>query len=58
MALTHIVDTSVISRLGHPLVRAVIEPLAAEGRVGRAGVTDLEVGYAAAALTSGRRPPG
>ena len=45
MALTHLVDTSVISRLSHPVVRAVMEPLAAEGRVGRAGITDLEVGY-------------
>ena len=45
MALTHLVDTSVISRLGEPTVRAVIGPLAESGRVGRAGITDLEVGY-------------
>jgi predicted nucleic acid-binding protein len=45
MALTHLVDTSVISRLGEPAVRAVVGPLTEEGRVGRAGITDLEVGY-------------
>jgi predicted nucleic acid-binding protein len=44
MALTHLVDTSVISRLGAPSVRVVVEPLAAEQRVGRAGITDLAVG--------------
>jgi predicted nucleic acid-binding protein len=45
MALTHLIDTSVISRLGEPAVRTVLGPLAEEGRVGRAGITDLEVGY-------------
>ena len=45
MALTHLVDTSVISRLGVDTVRAIVDPLAEEGRVGRAGITDLEVGY-------------
>lgn len=47
MALTHLVDTSVISRLGEKTVRAEVEPLVQAGRVGRAGVTDLEVGYGA-----------
>ena len=45
MALTHLIDTSVISRLGQASVRAVVEPLAEVGQVGRAGITDLEVGY-------------
>jgi predicted nucleic acid-binding protein len=45
VALTHLLDTSVVSRLGAPTVRAVIEPLVNGGRVGRAGITDLEVGY-------------
>jgi predicted nucleic acid-binding protein len=45
VALTHLIDTSVISRLGASAVRAVIDPLAEAGRVGRAGITDLEVGY-------------
>jgi len=45
VALTHLLDTSVISRLGAKQVRAAIEPLAQAGRLGRAGITDLEVGY-------------
>jgi hypothetical protein len=45
VALTHLVDTSVISRLSEPAVRAVVDPLTEAGQVGRAGITDLEVGY-------------
>lgn len=45
MALTHLVDTSVVTCLGVPSVRAVIGPLVSDGRVGRAGMTDLEVGF-------------
>ena len=45
MALTHLVDTSVISRLGQVSVRAVVDPLTYAGLVGRAGITDLEVGH-------------
>jgi predicted nucleic acid-binding protein len=45
VALTHLLDTSVISRLAHPAVRAVVDPLAEGGQLGRAGITDLEVGY-------------
>lgn len=45
MALTHLLDTSVVSRLGLPEVRAVVDPLAHAGQLGRAGITDLEVGY-------------
>ena len=45
MALTHLLDTSVVSRLGAPAVKEVIEPLVKHGRIGRAGITDLEVGY-------------
>lgn len=47
MALSHIVDTSVLTRLRNPAVRAVVEPLATSGRLARAGVSDLEVGYSA-----------
>ena len=47
MALTHLVDTSVLTRLGAPSVRSVVEPLAAAGRLGRAGISDLEVGFSA-----------
>ncbi|HEX3427063.1 MAG TPA: PIN domain nuclease [Acidimicrobiales bacterium] len=45
MALTHLLDTSVVSRLDSSAVREVIELLALTGRIGRAGITDLEVGY-------------
>lgn len=47
MALTHLVDTSVITRLRHRSVRSVIEPLASTGSLARAGITDLELGYSA-----------
>lgn len=47
MALTHLVDTSVLTRLGNSAVRAVVEELAAAGRVARAGISDLEIGYSA-----------
>jgi predicted nucleic acid-binding protein len=47
MALTHVVDTSVLTRIRHDAVRAVIEPLAASGSLARAGITDLEIGYSA-----------
>lgn len=47
MALTHLVDTSVLTRLRHAAVRDAVESLAASGRLGRAGITDLEIGFAA-----------
>ena len=47
MALTHLVDTSVLTRLSAVKVRSAIEPLAEAGRVGRAGISDLEIGYSA-----------
>ena len=47
MALTHLVDTSVLTRLSHAAVRTALEPLAAGGRVARAGISDLEVGFSA-----------
>jgi len=45
VALTHLLDTSIVSRLGRPEVRDIIDPLTHAGRIGRAGITDLEVGY-------------
>jgi predicted nucleic acid-binding protein len=45
VALTHLLDTSVISRLAEPSVRAVVDPLTEAGQIGRARITDLEVGY-------------
>ena len=47
MALTHLVDTSVLTRLSHTAVRTAIEPLATGGRVAWAGISDLEVGFSA-----------
>jgi predicted nucleic acid-binding protein len=47
VALTHLVDTSVLTRLRTPAVRVVIERLLAQERVGRARITDLELGFSA-----------
>ena len=47
MALTYLVDTSVIKRLSVPAVRAVVQPLAEAGRIARTGIGDLEIGYSA-----------
>jgi predicted nucleic acid-binding protein len=47
VAVTHLVDTSVLKRLAIPTVRAVVEPLAEAGRLARASIADLEVGYSA-----------
>jgi predicted nucleic acid-binding protein len=47
VALTFLIDTSVVKRLGHPSVRDAVEPLASSGQVARATITDLEVGYSA-----------
>jgi predicted nucleic acid-binding protein len=47
VALTHLVDTSVLTRLSATAVRAVVEPLAGAGRLARAGISDLEIGYSA-----------
>lgn len=45
MALSLIVDTSVLKRLGRPQVREVVEPLAVRGELARTTISDLEVGY-------------
>jgi len=47
MALSHLLDTSVVKRLGRAEVRAVVEPLALAGQLGRPAICDLEVGYSA-----------
>jgi len=47
VALTHLVDTSVLKRLGRSEVRDVVEPLATAGLLGRPRICDLEVGYSA-----------
>lgn len=47
MALTHLIDTSVLTRLGQAPIRDAVGSLAESGRAARAGITDLEVGYSA-----------
>ncbi len=47
MALTHLLDTSVLTRLSQNSIREVVEPMASSGRAARAGITDLEIGFSA-----------
>ena len=47
MALTHLLDSSALTRLHHAAVRDAIEPAAARGELARAGISDLEIGYSA-----------
>ncbi len=47
MALNFLIDTSVVKRLGQRAVRDAVEPLVANGQIGRARICDLEVGYSA-----------
>ncbi len=47
MALTHLVDTSVFTRLRNPTVVAALRPLVESRRAARAAMTDMEVGFSA-----------
>jgi predicted nucleic acid-binding protein len=47
VALTHLVDSSVLTRLSRPMIRETIEPLVERGELARAGISDLEIGYSA-----------
>ena len=47
MALSFLLDTSVLTRLSEPPVRAAIEPRAEHGELARAGISDLEIGFSA-----------
>ena len=47
MALTHLVDTSALKRLGNPQVRTAVEQLATAGVLARPMICDLEIGYSA-----------
>lgn len=47
MALTHLLDTSVLTRLRKPEIRSTIEPKAQLAELARAGISDLEIGYSA-----------
>jgi hypothetical protein len=45
MALTHLLDTSVLTRLREPSVREAIEPRVELRQLARAGISDLEIGF-------------
>jgi predicted nucleic acid-binding protein len=47
MALTHLLDTSVLTRLGQRSIRVTVEPRAERAELARAGISDLEIGYSA-----------
>jgi predicted nucleic acid-binding protein len=47
VALTHLVDTSVLTRLKRSEVRDAIEPGLEAGELARAAISDLEIGYSA-----------
>lgn len=47
MALTRVVDTSVLTRLREPTIFNAIEQMAQRGELARAGISDLEIGYSA-----------
>src|ERR671930_187235 len=47
MALTHLVDTSVLTRLGERSIRNAVQARAERGELARAGISDLEIGYSA-----------
>lgn len=47
MALTHLADTSVLTRLREPSVRDAITPLLEAGVLARSTMTDLEIGFSA-----------
>jgi predicted nucleic acid-binding protein len=47
VAVTHLIDTSVLTRLVSPRVREALEPYLQAGVAARAGVSDLEIGFSA-----------
>jgi predicted nucleic acid-binding protein len=47
MALTHLLDTSVLTRLRERTVREAIEEMTRRGELARAGISDLEIGFSA-----------
>lgn len=47
MALTHLLDSSVLTRLHHGSIREAVEPRTERGELARAGVSDLEIGHSA-----------
>jgi predicted nucleic acid-binding protein len=51
VALTHLVDSSVLTRLRWPAIREAIESMLEHSDLARAGISDLEVGYSARGAT-------
>jgi hypothetical protein len=47
MALTHLLDTSVLTRLREPTVLEAIEPGTQRAELARASISDLEIGFSA-----------
>ncbi|MGI8648459.1 MAG: PIN domain nuclease [Acidimicrobiales bacterium] len=47
MALTHLADTSVLTRLAVPTVRHMLRELLTRRRIGRCTMSDLELGFSA-----------
>ena len=47
MAVSYLLDTSVLTRFGEIAVMEVVRPLANQGRAARARISDLEVGFSA-----------
>lgn len=43
----YLADTTVLNRLSHPDVKAVTRPLIRDGRLRRASISDLEIGFSA-----------
>lgn len=47
MALTRLLDTSVLTRLHEPAIRALVDAGAERGELARAEISDLEIGFSA-----------
>jgi len=47
VAISHVIDTSVLTRLSNKAVQVAVAELARMGELARAGVSDLEVGFSA-----------
>ena len=58
MALSHLVDSSVLTRLDRSAIRTAIEPQAELGRLARATISDLEIGFSARNATEWDRLAG
>ncbi|MGI8426595.1 MAG: PIN domain-containing protein [Actinomycetota bacterium] len=47
MALTHLVETSALTRLNQLSIQERLKPLCSNGMAARAGISDLEIGFSA-----------